>query len=177
MVKIIGHIIGFCSIALFCLSVQANDKRKIIVIQTVATMGNCLQYLLIGAYSGFLLNVVCVVRNLIFANKDKKAFSGRWIPYAMSGVMAVMSAFSWEGYHSLFIIVGLIVNTVCMGVLDDAQAFRRSTLISCPLVLIYNIFAGSYSGILNESISIGSSIVGIIRFDRAKGGKGADKQG
>lgn len=174
MVKIIGHIIGFCSIALFCLSVQVNDKRKIIVIQTIATIGNCLQYLLIGAYSGFLLNVVCVARNLIFTNKDKKAFSGKWIPYAMAGVMAILSAFSWEGYYSLFIIIGLMVNTICLGVLDDAQAFRKSTLISCPLVLIYNIFAGSYSGIVSEGISIGSSIVGIIRYEIAKKGKKAE---
>ena len=77
--------------------------------------------------------------------------------------MAVVSIFSWEGIHSLLITLGLVVNTVCMGVFD-ARNFRKTILISSALILEYNLFALSYSGMLSESISIISVIIGIIRY-------------
>jgi len=165
--RIAGHIIGAVAVSLFFISYQVSDKKKLLIIQSVATGANCLQFLLLGAYSGFALNIVCIIRNMLFYYRDKKFLSGIWLPYTMSIVMAVVSAFSWDGYHSLFIIGGLMINTVCMG-LCDAQNLRKSTLITCPMVIIYNVFEGAYSGIVSESISICSAIIGIVRYMKAK---------
>ena len=81
--------------------------------------------------------------------------------------LAVVSIFSWEGIHSLLITLGLVVNTICMGVFNT-KTFRKTILISSSLILIYNIFASSYSGILSESISLVSVIIGIIRYRNAQ---------
>ena len=54
----IGHILGFISVALFFYSYQCTEKRKLVVVQTVATALSCVQYLLIGAFSGFALKFV-----------------------------------------------------------------------------------------------------------------------
>ena len=77
--------------------------------------------------------------------------------------MAVVSCFSWEGIHSLLITLGLVINTICMGVFD-ARSFRKTILISSALILEYNLFALSYSGMLSETISLISVIIGIIRY-------------
>ena len=162
-VTLIGHISGFISVGLFFYSYQRTQKRKIMIIQTVATALSCVQYLLIGAFSGFALNVVCIIRNFVFFYRDKNHRNDLVSPILFSLCMAVVSVFSWEGIHSLLITSGLVVNTVCMGIFD-AKTFRKTILISSSLILIYNVFASSYSGILSESISLVSVIIGIIRY-------------
>ena len=162
-IQLLGHAIGFISVALFFLSYQRTQKRKIMIIQTVATALSCVQYLLIGAFSGFALNVVCIIRNFAFYYRDKKQASDLVSPVLFAVCMGIVSIFSWEGMHSLLITSGLVVNTICMGVFD-ARTFRKTILISSSLILIYNVFASSYSGILSESISLISVIIGIIRY-------------
>jgi asparagine N-glycosylation enzyme membrane subunit Stt3 len=125
----------------------------------------CLQYLLIGAYSGFALNIVCIIRNVLFCHRDKRLLSGKWMPFAMAVVMAAVSALSWEGYHSIIIVAGLMINTVCMA-FCDAQGLRKSILVTCPMVIVYNVIERSYSGIISESVSLCSAIIGIIRHVR-----------
>ena len=159
----IGHILGFVSVALFFYSYQCTEKRKLVVVQTVATALSCVQYLLIGAFSGFALNVVCIIRNFAFNYRDKKQSKSLAVPVLFSLAMAVVSVFSWEGIHSLLITSGLVVNTMCMGIFD-AKDFRKTILISSSLILVYNVFALSYSGMLSESISLLSVVIGIIRY-------------
>ena len=81
--------------------------------------------------------------------------------------MGAVSIFTWEGYHSLFIILGIMINTVCLGVCDS-QKLRYSILLTCPMIFVYNVFAGAYAGMLNESISTVSAAVGIVRYIKAK---------
>ena len=162
-VTLIGHILGFIAVGLFFYSYQVNEKRKLMTIQTVATALSCVQYLLIGAYSGFALNVVCIIRNFIFYFRDKNQRTDLTSPVLISLCIAAASILSWEGVHSLLITLGLVVNTMCMG-MCDAKSFRKTILISSSLILAYNAFAFSYSGILSESISLISVIIGIIRY-------------
>ena len=167
MVEIIGHIIGFVAIGLFFLSYQFSEKKKLLAMQTAATALLCLQYILIGAYSGFGLNIICIIRNVLFYYRDRKPFSAKWIPILPTVAMIAASMFLWDGYHSLFIIIGLAINTLCMGYLN-AQNLRKSVLITSSCILAYNFFAGSYSGMLNESISLISACIGIVRYKESK---------
>lgn len=162
-VTLSGHVLGFISVGLFFYSYQCTQKRKLMVIQTVATALSCVQYLLIGAFSGFALNVVCIIRNFTFYFRDKNKSTELITPILFACGMAIVSVFSWEGIHSLLIVLGLVVNTVCMGICD-AKSFRKTILISSSLILVYNVFAASYSGILSESISLVSVVIGIIRY-------------
>ena len=163
--EIVGHVFGAVAIGLFFLSYQVFDKKKLLIVQTVATAMMCLQYILIGAYSGFGLNIVCIIRNILFYHRDKKLLSGIWLPVTLALIMAVISLFSWDGYHSLLIIAGLMINTVCMGIFDS-QRLRKSILLTCPMILVYNVFVASYSGMVSETMSIISAVIGIIRYDK-----------
>ena len=78
--EILGHAIGVIAIGLFFLSYQIFEKKKLLFVQTLATAMLCLQYVLIGAYSGFVLNIICVIRNILFYHLDKKFLSGVWLP-------------------------------------------------------------------------------------------------
>ncbi len=166
-IKLAGHCLGFVSIVLFVMSYQYSDKKKLLLLQTLATALSCIQYLFIGAFSGFALNIICIMRNFIYYFRHKFRIKALFAPVILSIAIAVACVFSWDGYHSLLITAGLVINTICMGILG-AQNLRKSILISSAFILAYNIFALSYSGMISESLSIISALVGIIRYHKPK---------
>ena len=100
-VTLLGHILGFVAVGLFFYSYQVTEKRNLMTIQTIATALSCIQYLLIGAYSGFALNIVCIIRNFIFYFRDKNQRTDIISPIILSLCIAGASIFSWEA-HILF---------------------------------------------------------------------------
>ena len=115
-------------------AVMARYKRKV--------------FGLIAWILGIALSVICAVISL---------------PILLAAIMSVMSVFLWEGYHSLFFVVGLALNTLAMGYFNP-QNLRKSILLTSSLILIYNLFIPSIGGTINEVVAITSSIVGLIRY-------------
>ena len=133
------------------------------LLQTATTLVFVVHYLLIGALSGMALNAVGLIRNIVYSNREKKLFSGRLWPIAFAVIMGVMGLLSWQGWYSIFVVVGLVINTLCLA-LPDPQKIRKSILVTSPLVLAYDAFALSVGGMIYESVAILSSLVGILRF-------------
>jgi hypothetical protein len=170
--QIIGQALGIIGTILTFVSYQVKTKRPLLIIQSSATLCICISYLLLGATSGFALNIVCLTRNTIFYMQKERTR----IAYVSAGILAlVMIAvgfFSWEGWYSLLLIAALAANTVFIS-LGDNQLLRKSILVTSTMVLIYNIFVFSIGGITNEAVAIVSSIVGIIRFRKSKKARNA----
>ena len=163
---ILGHIIGFVALAFFFASYQIREKKWLLVAQTGATLLICIQYLLIGATAGFAVNLLCLVRNFVyFAPRARSFLRGWFFPLLFAASVPVVILFFWDGYHALFLMSALMINTVCLGVCTP-QGVRRSILLTSTLVILYNIFAGSISGICNESVAILSSAIGLFRFHK-----------
>ena len=100
-VTLIGHILGFVSVGLFFYSYQRTQKRKIMIIQTVATALSCIQYLLIGAFSGFALNVVCIIRNFAFYYRDKNQSTNLTSPVLFALCIRSSSVFVNLSYNGI----------------------------------------------------------------------------
>ena len=165
--ELIGQIIGVIATTIFFFSYQVKDKKLLLTIQTIGTAVMCVQYLLLSAWSGFALSIVCIIRNLLFFQRHRKFLSGRWLPFAMAVVMAVTCAFSWEGWPSLLFAGGLMINTVCLGFCQP-KGLLKSILVTSPMVLIYLILIFSVGGIANELITITSAAIGLYRWRKVK---------
>ena len=161
--EIIGQIIGILAPILTVVSYQLNTKRSVLITLTGATVATCISYLMLGATSGFILNIVGLARNTCCFFVKEKTKGSYIIGGVFAVIMCVMGAFSWQGIHSLLIIAGLAINTVFVA-LGDPQWLRKSILLTSTLVLIYNIIEFSLGGMANEVLAITSSMVGIIRF-------------
>ena len=70
--EIIGQILGIASTIITFLSYQTNKKKTLLVVQTIATLCTCLSFLFLGASTGFALNIVCIVRNIVFYFQNEK---------------------------------------------------------------------------------------------------------
>jgi hypothetical protein len=164
---IAGQIMGWLAALITFLSYQCKEHKKLIIVQTLSTLSICISYLLLGAWSGMLLNVVCIIRNFIIYRKDLKIFSYSFWPYVLAALMGVMGAVSWQGPMSLLVIVALAVNTLFL-YFPNVQNLRKSIVITSTMVLIYNAYFAVWGGVFNEAIAISSSIIGIYRYRKKK---------
>ena len=160
---VLGQILGVFAPILTTLSYQANTKRKLLFIQTLATLCICISYLLLDAPSGFALNIVCLTRNVSFFFLNEKSKLNSVAAGGFALMMLPLGILSWQGPISILMITALAINTVCMS-FGIPQLLRKSILLTSTMVLIYNCYVFSIGGILNEALAIISSVIGIIRF-------------
>lgn len=164
---LIGQIFGVIAVILGFITYQIRTQKALLFVQTVTALVFVIHYLLIGAVSGMVLNIVAMIRNLVYSRRDLKLFSGKWWPIAFAVIMGITGMLFWQDWYSVFVVAGLVINSVCMS-FKDPQKIRKSILVSSPLVLIYDAFALSLGGIIYESAAIVSALVGILRFSRKK---------
>ena len=160
---IIGQVLGIAATLITFASYQFNTKRALLIIQTVATLCTCLSFLFLGATTGFALNIVCLVRNVVFYFEDGRSKLQCASAILLASVMVALGALSWQGWISLLMIVALAVNTLFMA-LGNLQLFRKSILLTSGMILLYDVLVFSIGGILNEALSIVSSAVGLVRY-------------
>ena len=166
---IIGQILSIVAPIITFVSYQVNSKKKLLILQTAATLATCLSYLLLGAKSGFALNIVCIIRNIAFFFQDSKSRFKLISACVLAAVMGGLGFLSWEGPISLLVIIALAANTIFMS-FGDAQLLRKSVIGTSSMVLIYNfcIPNPTIGGIINESVAIVASIIGIVVYVKMK---------
>ena len=161
--QFIGQALGILATVITVISYQMNTKRSLLLVQTAATACTCLAYLFLGAASGFTLNIVCIIRNIVFYFQKDTGKVHTVSALVLAAAMVAVGALSWQGPVSLLIIVALAANTIFMS-FGNPQLLRQSVLGTSSMILLYNIFVFSIGGIANEGLSIVSSAVGIVRF-------------
>ena len=84
---------------------------------------------------------------------------------AISVIMGAIGILSWQNWYSIFVVLGLIINSYCMS-FSNPQSIGKSILVTSPLVLIYDVLVLSVGGAVYESIAIISAVIGILRTKR-----------
>lgn len=164
---VLGQILGVFAPILTTFSYQANTKRRLLFIQTIATLCICISFWLLDATSGFALNIVCLTRNVAYFFLNEKSKLNYVAAGFFAALMIPLGILSWQGPISILMIVALAINTVCMS-FGIPQLLRKSILLTSTMVLIYSCSVFSIGSILNESLAIISSIIGIVRFHKTK---------
>lgn len=178
---LIAQIFGLIGMAVAILSYQGKTKRTVILMQLVSTLMFTINFAMLGATIGALLNGIGFIRAIIFINKDK--FHTERIGWLIGFIVvfALMYPATFLIFHKEVTAQNLILELLpvigmCAGTigyyLKDAAHVRKLALIGSPCWLIYNIFTGSIGAVLCEVFSLISVIIGMIRHDR-KGGKTA----
>ena len=162
-----GQIFGWLAALLTFISYQCKEHKKLIIIQTLSTLSVCISYLLLNAWSGMLLNIICILRNFIIYRKDIKIFSYSFWAYILAALMGIMGILSWQGSMSLLIVKALVINTLFI-YSPNVQNLRKSILLTSTMVLIYNVYYTVWGGVINELIAISSAIIGLYRYRNIK---------
>ena len=175
--EIIAQAIGIFAMAFNLLSYQQKTRKGAIVFQLFGTTLFTINFLMLGAMVGGLLNLVGAIRAIIFINKEKLradhiAWQIGFIAVYFASYILTFTAFGKETTAFNLIIeflplIGMIATTISYR-FSDAKSIRKFGLISSPAWLVYNIANMSVGAILCEVLSLGSIIIGIVRLDRKK---------
>ena len=163
----IGQAFGLVAIVLGLLSFQMKRQGPLLALQLATATVFFLHYAMIGAVTGMALNVVCMARNVAFCIRHKMGKNGRGLPIFFTALTALVGIWMWDAWYSVFIVTALSINAFCMS-FSRAQNVRKSILVTSPLVMVYDVFAHSYGGLVYESVAVISSIGGIVRYRNRK---------
>ena len=174
-IKIIAQIIGIVAMAFNILSYQGKRQKTVIALQLFGATLFSVNYLLLGATIGGILNILGAFRAVIFLFKDKlKADSIPWLlAFAASYISVYILNFTVFGKEptafNLLIeflpVIGMLALNIGFRLKSSAN-IRKFGLISSPAWLIYNIVAGSWGAIICEAFTLISIFVGMLRHDK-----------
>ena len=175
--ELVGQAVGILATVFIIFSYQHKERSRVIGFQLVGTFLFSVNFALLGAPVGAILNAVAVVRAVVFLNKEKLhaehplwlvGFSAVYLAsYAATFTLLNKESTPLNLLIELLPVIGMVATTISFR-FEDAKMIRRYGLISSPCWLIYNIASFSLGAIICEVISLGSIILGIYRFDRRK---------
>lgn len=173
MTKIIANGFGVISTICFIISFQIKSNRALYIVQTIANVFYCLQFLLIGAFGGLFNMGLQIIRNLLLINYNKWSWLKwrGWAPvFCVPSIIYMLV--TWTNPLDILPFLAYAVSTFAF--FSNSAKFIRLSELFCvsPAWLVYDLIMGAYGGVLTEIVILGSVIVSIIRF----GWKGLDSE-
>lgn len=167
------------------LSYQAKTQKGVIFMQALASVLFFVNYLIIGAYTGAVLNLVAILRGVVYGFRERfHAEKGIWLAvfcviYALTYVMTFTvfsKPFTLENaLIELLPVIAVTAGTVAFK-MGTARHVRLSVFVNSPSWLVYNFINFVIGGIICESIAIVSAIIGIIRHDLKRKPRSIDQE-
>ena len=161
--QIVGQALGIVAVILGFITYQVKTDKKLLFVQLLTCAVFSVHYYILGALPAAVLNIVGVARNVVYYHKDKSFYKPTLFPMIFAVIMLALGIWTSNGIHSILVIAGLVINTVCLS-FKNPQNVRKSVLVTCPMVLAYNVIEHSIGGAVYESIAIISAIIGLIRY-------------
>ena len=168
MQLIISQIIGFVAVGLYLLSYQLKKRKQIVWVTCISNLLYVLQYVLLGAFSGAIMDMMSTISSFFAAKKNDKPFVrfSRWlgpVNLIIIAVVGIISAFVQKDPLELLPIAGALFQTGGLWC-DDEQTIRKLGLCSAPFWLVYNFLSQAYGPAIGSVIAIISIIVALLRY-------------
>lgn len=156
--------IGFIGVLLFVISYQIKANKGLFVCQMLGCLMFCIQFFLMGAYTGAISLIINIIRNiLLIKSKDWKWAKSKIVLAIILIAFIVSTIVTWNGPISLLPFASIAVTTLGYWT-NNALKIRLSQMIGSPCYLVYDVLVQSWGGVVSESIAIISIIVSICRF-------------
>ena len=168
---LIAQILGIAAVALYLLSVQLKKREHLVFVTSVSYCLYVLQYCLLGAFSGAVLDMLSTVSSILASKKNNPGFR-RYakctaiiisISIAVAGmILANLQKSSVE----LLPIGGALFQTVGLW-FQNEQTIRKFTLAGAPFWLIYNFICQAYGASVGALLTMFSAIIALVRYRKA----------
>ncbi len=155
--------IGFAGTILFFLSYQCKHNKNLFRVQFLSYVFYTTHFLLLGAVTGGISYMINTLRS--FCLGSQKAFlKGKWMCGILCILQLVTLIFTWDGWISVLPIAANIAATIG-GYTYNARKIRIvGIFVNSPLWIVYNVWVGSWAGIVDELITEASMLLSIYRY-------------
>ena len=177
MQEIIANIIGIIAVILFVLSYQLKKRNHIIICNTISRIFYIIQYVLLGALSGAVLDIVGVFAAIIAQKKDVPFFKRFFIilVIVVNAFIIGIGLLLYKTPVDLLPIFGVVLQIGAFWFSKETH-IRIVSFIAAPFWFAYNIISGAYGSCIGDAITICSIGFAILRYDFFKTRKTAKNE-
>lgn len=164
---IIPQIIGLAAVATFLLSYQQKKRQNIILLNVISRCLYILQYLLLGAFSGAILDVLGAGSSFVAGKKHHPFIQKREKPIiiaitALMIAVGVAIAVINRNILDLFSLTGVLLHTGAFW-LNSETVIRRVSLVGSPFWFVYNFCSRAYGSAIGDILTMCSIVIAMIR--------------
>ncbi|MBO5224431.1 MAG: YgjV family protein [Clostridia bacterium] len=161
--KIVAYIFGIGAMLSLFMTYQQKKRSSLIIAKLLADVCWVVHYLCLGGFAGAIPNGVGVFRELVFVNRKK----AKWLDCALWPILFIIInlGLGISTFHTVFNVLP-IVASACVTVALWIDNQRLTKLICLPVAvafIVYDLYIGSYIGVINESVSIISILIFFIK--------------
>jgi len=163
---IISQVITVLYFAVLSSSYLLKERKKILVANFVAHIGQTTAMAMLGGYTGAAMAFIMMLRDLILLIQEiKKSKNGKISEKLDFSILVItllliigLTIFTYQGPLSLLSVIATLITTFALWQ-KNVKRYKILGIISGILWLIYNVVIFSVMGIILESILMICSIV------------------
>jgi hypothetical protein len=162
-------IIGLAAVTFYLLGYLQKKRITILAFNLSARILYIVQYLLLGAFSGAVLDVAGAFASILAGRKNTPLLKKLRIPVIIAANLAIigLGLLVYKTPLDLLPIVAVLFHTGAFW-LDDEKWVRRISLLGCPPWFIYNFSCGAYGSSVGDALSFLFILISIFRYDIKK---------
>ena len=160
---IISQIFSILAILLLGSSYLCKQKRKILVLCILSTICYGCHNFLLGATTGWVMNLVTVILNVcLYINENKNKSNSLTFFITICLITITLGILSYQNIFSLIPIIASLLFIYSLWQSNNIL-YRYIGLLTSVLWLSYNIYLKSIFGIISEVILLGFKVVGVLK--------------
>ena len=165
----IANLIGLIAVVIYLLGYQQKTRKRIILYNASSRALYILQYILLSAFAGAVLDVAGIISSVLAQKKDNFIIKKHLKLFVICvNVFIILSGFVvYENMYSLLPVIGVVLHTSALWITNEKR-IRIVSLLGCPFWLIYNIVSGAYGSAVGDMFSIISILTAVFRYDMIK---------
>lgn len=159
-----AHICALIGFIFLIISTQVKEKNKILLFQSLFSFFFFLQYILLGVYSAGILNLVSLVRNIVYyKNTNKISTYSIIILTFLVGLICTIC--DMKNYIFIISVIPLIINLLYAYSLskNNIVLIKKVFLVCSIIWVIYDYFVKAYVGLICNSLEMLSYVMYFIR--------------
>ena len=176
-IEIAGQVLSILAMCCNVISYQQKKQSMLLVCQMTGCALFSASYFMLGATMGAIINIISVIRAIIFSFPEKLRTSHPAWLIGLCSTYALMYVLGFTVFGIELTWISLIIEFLPIFAMtalsigfrsDNAKTVRRFGLIASPAWLIYNAYYMSIGALIGEGFNLASIGIGIARHDKAE---------
>lgn len=160
--KIFAQLLGLGGMYMLFSMYQQEERKSLLKRKRLADILWSAHYICLFAWAGAIPNAVGILRESIFMNEEKEWTKAKIWPLVFIAISWTLAIITWKSALSLLPMCASTLVTLSLWV-KNPKITKLLTVPVCTAFIVYDVFVGSYAGILNESVSLVSIVISFFK--------------
>lgn len=166
----LAYVFGILGIAANVLIYQQKTGKTLLLCKLISDVLWAVHYILLGAHTAAAIAVIGFCRELVFLRtwKSKRVYEAWLVCFLLCSVCS--AAVTWNGWISILPAAASVLAVIGFW----KKTPKLSRVLAYPIsvcMLSYDIPFASWTGIINEILTLVSTTLGLLRYSEKRNGE------